>query len=197
MKRTTLSQQEVGPQPASRSKDLANQIGQFVDKKIVENNKKIPGGYTIPVDFTPYEETKQDVEYVLTSRGYMPVTKGTKTETIIPYKKELDEANNMLTNPNKYGLTWKPIEKPSTEQIQALASYMVKTKEKSALLKKKTQDYLQTLTNKEREALASNLPSTYKGFGVQGRGEGAGGGADQREEARRDTEEEEDTRDTN
>jgi len=42
LKRTTLSQQEVGPQPASRSKDLANQIGQFVDKKIVENNKKIP-----------------------------------------------------------------------------------------------------------------------------------------------------------
>ena len=141
--------------------DAENLLFEKEKDTIDENGKKIPGGYTIPVDFTPYEETKQDVEYVLTSRGYVPITKGTKTETIIPYKKELDEATNMLTNPNKYGLTWKPIEKPSTEQIQALASYMVKTKEKSALLKKKTQDYLQTLTNKEREALAPYEANKY------------------------------------
>lgn len=83
----------------------------------------------------------------------------------------------------------------------SLKSIMSLTKMMTSFSKKPTKSLRNTIESalaklgvKEREALASNLPSTYKGFGVQGRGEGAGGGADQREEARRDTEEEEDTR---
>ena len=68
------------------------------------------------------------------------------------------------------------------------------SKKPTKSLRSTIESALAKLGVKERSALASNLPSTYRGFGVQGRGEGAGGGADQREEARRDTGEEEDTR---
>ena len=140
--------------------DAENLLFEKEEDSIDENGKKIPGGYTIPVDFTPYEEVvKGNVTFSKTGK-ILNIDKG-ETKTIIPYQKELDEATNMLTNPNKYGLSWKPIETPSTEQVQALASYMVKTKEKSALLKKKTQNYLQTLTNKEREALAPYEANKY------------------------------------
>jgi len=83
----------------------------------------------------------------------------------------------------------------SLKSIMSLTQMMTSfSKKPSKSLRDTIESALAKLGVKERSALASNLPSTYRGFGVQGRGEGAGGGADQREEARRDTGEEEDTR---
>ena len=56
------------------------------------------------------------------------------------------------------------------------------------------EDTLSKLGVKEKEALANTLPSTYRGFGIEGRGGSGGGG---RQDQRQDTgtgEEEEDTR---
>ena len=59
------------------------------------------------------------------------------------------------------------------------------------------EDTLAKLGVKEKEALANTLPSTYRGFGIEGRGGSGGGGRqDQRQDQRQDTDtsEEEDTR---
>jgi hypothetical protein len=82
----------------------------------------------------------------------------------------------------------------------SLKSIMSLTKMMTSFSKKPTKSLRSTIESalaklgvKERDALASALPSTYKGFGVQGRGEGAGGGDDRRAEqeaARRAAEEE-------
>ena len=83
----------------------------------------------------------------------------------------------------------------SLKSIMSLTRMMTSfSKKPTKSLRSTIESALAKLGVKEREALAGNLPSTYRGFGIQGRGEGSGGGADQREEARRDTEEEEDTR---
>jgi len=72
----------------------------------------------------------------------------------------------------------------------------------STSLRTTIENQLKKLTGKERKALASTLPSTYKGFGIQGEDRGQGGDRRAEEEARRRREaeankgtgEEEDTR---
>ena len=64
----------------------------------------------------------------------------------------------------------------------------------SASLRTTIENQLKKLTGKERKALASTLPSTYKGFGIQGENRGGGGedrAAAKREAERRAREEEE------
>jgi hypothetical protein len=132
--------------------EAENLLFEREEDSVDENGKTIKGDYVIPVDFTPYEtQVGKEIEF---TRGGNIIKIDKETKTVVPYEDELKEATDMLQNPNKFGLTWEPIANPSTENIQNLASFIIKTDEKKALLRKKTQNYLQTLTNKEREALA-------------------------------------------
>ena len=53
------------------------------------------------------------------------------------------------------------------------------------------ENQLKKLTGKEKKALAKTLPSTYKGFGIQGEDRGQGGDRRAQEEAKRRAAEEE------
>ena len=139
--------------------DAENLLFEREEDSIDEDGKTIKGDYVIPVDFTPYEtQVGKEIEF---TRGGKIIKIDKETKTVVPYEDELKEATDMLQNPNKFGLTWEPIANPSTENIQDLASFIIKTDEKKALLRKKTQSYLQTLTNKEREALAPYEVNKY------------------------------------
>ena len=61
----------------------------------------------------------------------------------------------------------------------------------STSLRTTIENQLKKLTGKEKKALASTLPSTYKGFGIQGEDRGQGGDRRAQEEAARRAAEEE------
>ena len=143
--------------------EAENLLFEREEDSVDENGKTIKGDYVIPVDFTPYDKEVKGFrgEKPIISKQGNILNSYTKTITVVPFQKELDEANDMLQNPSKFGLTWEPVANPNTEDVQSLASWVIKTDEKKALLKKKTQNYLQTLTNKEREALAPYEANKY------------------------------------
>ena len=143
--------------------EAENLLFEREEDSVDENGKIIKGDYVIPVDFTPYDKEVKGFrgEKPIISKQGNILNSYTKTITVVPFQKELDEANDMLQNPSKFGLTWEPVANPNTEDVQSLASWVIKTDEKKALLKKKTQNYLQTLTNKEREALAPYEANKY------------------------------------
>lgn len=119
-----------------------------------EEGNIIKGKYITPVNFEPYEKVNRspyDERHGLA--GTM--------ETIIPYKDQLNQAKEMIENPQKYGLTWKAEANPNDETVQELASMIIKDEEKVKLLKTKTQNYLQTLTHKKRKLLHSYEKNKY------------------------------------
>ena len=65
------------------------------------------------------------------------------------------------------------------------------SKEPTTSLRTTIENQLKKLTGKEKKALASTLPSTYKGFGIQGEDRGQGGDRRAQEEAARRAAEEE------
>jgi hypothetical protein len=139
--------------------DAENLLFEREEDSVSEDGKTIKGDYVIPIDFNPYQvEVGKEIEF---TRGGKIIKIDKETKTVVPYEDELKEATDMLQSPNKFGLAWEPIANPSTENIQDLASFIIKTDEKKALLRKKTQKYLQTLTNKEREALAPYEANKY------------------------------------
>ena len=115
--------------------EAENLLFEREEDSIDENGKIIKGDYVIPVDFTPYDKEVKGFrgEKPIISKQGNILNSYTKTITVVPFQKELDEANDMLQNPSKFGLTWEPVANPNTEDVQSLASWVIKTDEKKAL----------------------------------------------------------------
>ena len=115
----------------------------------VENEDGSLGEYNDPVDFEPYEETTFKTNYK--KRNY---PKENVTVTIFPFEKELKQAEDILKKEN-------PNEEPNAEVVKDLASRIVKDQQRTALIRSKTQDYLQTLTNAQRKSLKPYQAGIY------------------------------------